>query len=87
MSENEAPADGTPTIDLESINVMRHGAHEIRSLRRQLGEASLKAHAFDVLSVALLGKPEHGGMAVDAAWLLDKRAEELTPKSANTDAA
>lgn len=83
MSETEAPADGTPPVDHETIGALRHGAHEIRSLRRQLGDATLKATAFDVLSVALLGKPAQGGMSVDVAWLLDKRAEELTPKPAS----
>ena len=54
-----------------------------RGLRRQLGDATLKAHAFDVLSAALLGKPQNLGAEVDIAWLLEKRAEELMPKPTN----
>ncbi len=67
----------------EAIQMMQRCTEEIRQLRNRVAALEPKAAAYDDLSTVLrlLPKPSQG-YGEDLVWTLQKRIEELTPKSA-----
>lgn len=67
----------------EAIEMMNRCKHEIMQLRAEIQVLRPKADAYDNLATVLHLLPQRGvGMGEDVIWTLNKRIEELQPKSA-----
>lgn len=68
----------------ESIEMMRRASNEIKQLRNVIDNLAPKAEAYDLLTKVVNGLAPGRSMGVseDVAWMLDRRADELTKELA-----
>ena len=63
-------------------NLLLEAKHEIESLRRQNELLRAKVEVVEVFAVALLGPRHPTGVALDVAWSLQRKIDELSKQPA-----